>query len=356
MCTKSPTSAEHCALLTEGPARHGSCFANFHSFKLNSSCSYFSSAFWTGKEGHTVAQANSTSCSAEDVCKGIWWSTAVGKTQLKWPTVRKHDAYCLPLAWKWCRKQESTFLFASACWEKVLPAWGLHDGHVLAVCYPTVGMDKEGYKGLGGQRGWASRAALILQDAALVGPHVVQMGQSGWWLTIHQLITMSTLPEEVAMVLVSIPTGVTSWRHLFPDDFLSGLRRPVRWSPQTRALVAFQKIQLFVSLLRAEERKKKVPLYWSCYAMSHLLPDGSWASVPLGAAVISLITSICSSRRAASSSPSAVWVLSVSSAEVGSDSKQRPSGQGCDISPVPHPCWVAGPKIKTPTQWKARTG
>lgn len=80
--------------------------------------------------------------------------------------------------------------------------------------------------------------------------------------------------------------------------------------------------------------------------MSHLLPDGSWASVPLGAAVISLITSICSSRRAASSSPSAVWVLSVSSAEVGSDGKQRPSAQGCDISPVPHPCWVAGPKIK----------
>lgn len=210
MCTKSPTSAEHCALLTKGPARHGSCFANFHSFKLNSSCSYFSSAFWTGKEGHTVGQANSTSCSAEDVCKGIWWSTAVGKTQLKWPTVRKHDAYCSPLAWKWCRKQESTFLFVSACWEKVLPASGLHDGHVLAVCYPMVGMDKEGYKGLGGQRGWASRAALILQDAALVGPHVVQMGQSGWWLTIHQLITMSTLPEEVAMLLVSIPTGVTA--------------------------------------------------------------------------------------------------------------------------------------------------
>lgn len=90
-----------------------------------------------------------------------------------------------------------------------------------------------------------------------------------------------------------------------------------------------------------------MPLYWSCLAMSHLLPDGRWASVPLCAAVIWLITSICSSRRAASSSLSAVWVPSVSSREAARVGKWHPSVSGCGILPVPYPCWEAGPKTKS---------
>lgn len=92
-----------------------------------------------------------------------------------------------------------------------------------------------------------------------------------------------------------------------------------------------------VSLLKVEEEKKKrkkIPLYWSCYTMSHLLPDGRWGSIPLCAAVIWLITSLCSDRRAASSSLSDVWGLSVSSREVGSGGKQHPSGLGSGILPV----------------------
>lgn len=95
---------------------------------------------------------------------------------------------------------------------------------------------------------------------------------------------------------------------------------------------------IFLSLLKMEEKKKKkrkkIPLYWSCYTMSHLLPDGRWGSIPLCAAVIWRITSLCSNRRAASSSLSDVWVLSVSSREVGSDGKHHPSGLGSGILPV----------------------
>lgn len=89
--------------------------------------------------------------------------------------------------------------------------------------------------------------------------------------------------------------------------------------------------------------------------MSHLLTDGRWASDPLCAAVIWLITSICSSRKAASSSLSAVWAPSVSSREVGSDGKQHPSGWGCGVSPVPYPCWVGGPKIKSSPSVKSQS-
>lgn len=172
MCAKSPASAEHCALLTEGPARHGSCFANFHSLKLNSLLSYFSSASWTGKEGHTAGQANSASCrSAEDLCNGIWWSTAVGKTQLKWPTFSKHGAHYSSLTWKWCRKYDGTFPFVSACWENALPASSALGGCTVVMsllCATSMtGMDKED------TRWWVSRAALFLQDSAPLGPHVV---------------------------------------------------------------------------------------------------------------------------------------------------------------------------------------
>lgn len=84
-----------------------------------------------------------------------------------------------------------------------------------------------------------------------------------------------------------------------------------------------------------------------------------WASFPLCAAVIWLITSICSSRRAASSSLSAGWALSVSSRGVGSDGKQHPSALSSGILSVPYPCCVASPKIKlseTPEAHKSRQG
>lgn len=148
-------------------------------------------------------------------------------------------------------------------------------------------------------------------------------------------------------LLVSIPTRVTAADIYSGGDLFSGLGRPGRWSSQTKALVAFWKIHLSVSLLKTRGNKhNKILPYWSCSAMSQLLPDRRWASIPLFAAVIWLITSICS-RRAASYSLSAVWVLSVSSREVGSDGKHCPSGLGGGILPVPSCSWVAGPKIKS---------
>lgn len=84
-----------------------------------------------------------------------------------------------------------------------------------------------------------------------------------------------------------------------------------------------------------------------------------WASFPLCAAVIWLITSICSSRGAASSNLSAGWALSVSSRGVGSEGKQPPSALSGGILSVPYPCWVAGPEIElseTPGPQKPRLG
>lgn len=177
MCTKSPTSAEHCALLTEGPARHGSCFANFHSFKLNSLLSYFSSAFWTGEEGHTVGQANSASCSA-DLCNGIWWSMAVGKTRLKWPTYFQ-QTWCLLLVTHMEMMQKVwthfsiCFCLLGKCSSRQQCFGGLHGGDVLAVRYRHGWHGQWGYKGLGGRRWWASRVDLFPQDPALLGSHMV---------------------------------------------------------------------------------------------------------------------------------------------------------------------------------------
>lgn len=139
--------------------------------------------------------------------------------------------------------------------------------------------------------------------------------------------------------------------------FLSGPRRPGRQSSQTKALVAFWKTHLSVSLLKVERGKKspftEVVMQWV------ICSTRRWASFPLCAAVIWLITSICSSRGAASSSLSAGWALSVSSRAVGSEGKQRPSALSGGILSVPYPCWVAGPEIKlseTPGPQKPRLG
>lgn len=174
MCTKSPTSAEHCALLTGGPARHGSCFANFHSF--NSLLSCFSSAFQTAEEGHTVGQADSASCHAEDLCNGIWWSMAAGKTQLKWATFSKHGACCSSLTWKWCRKYKSTFFFCSYFLGNAFqPAvlWGCCTAIMFLLCTTLVAGrvkgDARGWVVTGGEH----RAALFLQDSAPLSPHMV---------------------------------------------------------------------------------------------------------------------------------------------------------------------------------------
>lgn len=64
------------------------------------------------------------------------------------------------------------------------------------------------------------------------------------------------------------------------------------------------------------------------------------ASFPLCAAVIWLITAICSSRGAASSSLSTGWALSVSSRGVGGDGKQHPSALSSGILSVPYPLQV----------------
>lgn len=263
MCTKSPTSAEHCALLTEGPARHGSSFANFHSFKLNSSCSYFSSAFRTGKEGHMVGQENSASCSAEDVCKGIWRSTAAGKAQLKRPTARKHGAYCSSLTWKWCRQHESTFLFVSACWENVLPASGaLGAARRSCSCCAL----PHGWHGQGGVQGLGWSEVVSVQGC--INP----AGSSTGWPTrgANGSIGLVTNNSAAAHHVYAAWRGSNafglhpyqgdSWQHLFSDDFLGGLRRPVRWSPQTRPLVAFWKIQLFPCWKQKRGKTKSPPL------------------------------------------------------------------------------------------------
>lgn len=64
--------------------------------------------------------------------------------------------------------------------------------------------------------------------------------------------------EGAAVLVVSIPTQMDGI--YTSGDCFSGLRRPGRLGSQTRALVAFWKIQLFVSLLKVEqgeELKKK---------------------------------------------------------------------------------------------------
>ena len=87
--------------------------------------------------------------------------------------------------------------------------------------------------------------------------------------------------------------------------------------------------------------------------MSHLLPDGKWTSVPLCAAVIWLITSICFSRRAASSSLSAVWVLSVRSREVAMGNNILLVG-AVAFCLFLTPAEQQVPKSRTPTQQKAK--
>lgn len=266
MCTKSPTSAEHCALLTGGPARHGSCFANFHSF--NSLLSCFSSAFQTAEEGHTVGQADSASCHAEDLCNGIWWSMAAGKTQLKWATFSKHGACCSSLTWKWCRKYKSTFLFVLASWEMLFSqqCFGVAARQSCSCCALPLW--------LAGSRGmqeveWSQVVSTGLPYSCKTQHHLVhtwskQVNQAGksCLTSYHQLLTMSTPFEEAAMLLVSIPTRMNAGDIYSGGDFLSSLRRHRTQSFQTKALVAFWKIHLSVSLLKVEEGRnnKNTPL------------------------------------------------------------------------------------------------
>lgn len=357
MCTKSPASAERCALLTEGPARHGSCFANFHSF--NSPLSCFSSAFRTAEEGHSgtgkLCLLSRRGSSQRQLMKH-------GSGQNSAEVANVQQTWCLLLVahLKVMREVQEHFSFCSCFSWNAFPASGalglLHGDDVLAVRYPC------GWQGQGGCKRfeWSQVVSTRLPYSCRTQHHLVHTW-SGWWVMPHQL------PTSCSPCLHLLKRQQCCWSPSLPEWMLVTCIQVVTFSvalgdtgPESSKQKPQWPFEKFISLFprwkwKREEIIKTLP-YWSCYSMSHLRPDGRRASVPLCATAIWLVTSLCSSRRAASSSLSAAWGVSVNSRGVGW------VATGNNVLLV----WEAAfclfltrsewqvPKSRDPTKWKAK--